>query len=150
MVEKFFLFNIADQEFLVKSDYVFEIVKDQKIFNIPFVPESVYGIIDVRGTPFTVIKSDLYLFKPTIDFTGHHILLFSIGNDNFGIFVSDVIDIFTAADSDIKFNETMEDDILENLNSEFISSIAEYNSRKIPVLNPLAIEIKLRKDLAEN
>ena len=80
MAEKFILFKIAEKEFLISSECVFEILKDQKIYKLPFVPDTVYGVIDFRGTAFTVVNPNLFVSDSNVlcDSSTNHIILFSI------------------------------------------------------------------------
>lgn len=142
MAERYLLFKIAEKEFLLSSECVYEIVINQKIFKLPFVPDSVSGVIDFRGTPFTVVKPEMLLGNSTEvnDVSADHIILFRSGRGKTGILVSSVEDMVLIPETDFS--------VSNEPGTEFFNGFAECNSKLIPVVNPEKIEEKLRSDLA--
>jgi purine-binding chemotaxis protein CheW len=54
-MQKFAVFNIADETFGVAIDRVVEIIKPQKIFSVPGLPGFVAGVMSVRGAVIPLI-----------------------------------------------------------------------------------------------
>src|SRR5512142_1107100 len=54
-MEKFAVFNIADETFGVAIGRVVEIIKPQKIFSMPGLPAFLSGVISVRGAVIPLI-----------------------------------------------------------------------------------------------
>lgn len=95
--QKLLVFSIEKRLFSVDAELVDEIVNDTEVFPLPFVPECVDGVINLRGQPVTVFNpfaaavSDSEAkpdFKGIKTRTHCNILKFKCGDEPFGIKIS--------------------------------------------------------------
>ncbi|NLD50023.1 MAG: chemotaxis protein CheW, partial [Clostridiaceae bacterium] len=54
MSQKHVIFKIGDEYFAVKISQVLEIIYSQEIFKVPDVPSYVEGLINLRGSIYTL------------------------------------------------------------------------------------------------
>ena len=135
------IFSIGEKKYAVKSGDVLEIIRDLSVYKLPFMPSYIEGVLNRRGDPFTVINP-----RPLIgdkDLTPPSVLLFLIfkrNDDQLSIHISDIL-----------FFAEMEEDALNQIpekNEEgFYLGTINTNGEEIPVLNPNAFELLIRKDL---
>jgi len=135
------IFSVEGKKYAVKSGDVLEIIRDVAVYRLPFMPDYIEGVLNRRGDPYTVINprsligdTDTTPPEPPL------FLIFKRDDDQLSIHISDIL-----------FFAEMEEDALNQIpekNEEgfFLGTIA-YNGEEIPVLNPNAFEILIRKEL---
>jgi len=135
------IFSIGEKKYAVKSGDVLEIIRDLSVYKLPFMPSYIEGVLNRRGDPFTVINprpliGDKDLTPPSVPL----FLIFKRNDDQLSIHISDIL-----------FFAEMEEDALNQIpekNEEgFYLGTITTNGEEIPVLNPNAFELLIRKDL---
>ena len=135
------IFSVERKKYAVKSGDVLEIIRDVAVYRLPFMPDYIEGVLNRRGDPYTVINPrSLIGDSDTTPPDTPLFLIFKRDDDQLSIHISDIL-----------FFAEMEEDALNQIpekNEEgfFLGTIA-CNSEEIPVLNPNAFEILIRKDL---
>lgn len=59
---KFLIFRLDELKLAIEAQLIREIVLDSQIFNVPFLPAYILGVLNRHGEPFTVIDLNV-LFK---------------------------------------------------------------------------------------
>ncbi len=135
------IFSVEGKKYAVKSGDVLEIIRDVAVYRLPFMPDYIEGVLNRRGDPYTVINPrSLIGDSDTTPPDTPLFLIFKRDDDQLSIHISDIL-----------FFAEMEEDALNQIpekNEEgfFLGTIA-CNGEEIPVLNPNAFEILIRKDL---
>ena len=128
----YLVFSIHSNRFAYKSSNIQEIMYDAKIHKIPFAPEYIEGVLNCRGTPYTVVNTLKMNNEENAEIQEKIFLLFKRDDDQFCIHLSN-IDVFF---------EVEEDDVLEDG--------VKYKQKLIPLFNSDSVEERLCKDLGKD
>ena len=135
------VFAIGQKKYAVRSNDVLEIIRDLSVYKLPFMPDYIEGVINRRGDPFTVINPRALIEEK--DNTPPDVPLFMIfkrDDDQLSIHISDILFFAETEEESMK--------LIPGKNEEgFFLGTLGYKEEEIPVLNPNAFEILIRKDL---
>lgn len=135
------IFAIGTKKYAVRSNDVLEIIRDLSVYKLPFMPDYIEGVINRRGDPFTVINPRALIEEN--DKTPPDVPLFLIfkrDDDQLSIHISDILFFAETEEESMKL-------IPGNNEEGFFLGTLGYKDEEIPVLNPNAFEILIRKDL---
>lgn len=135
------IFSISEKKYAVRSSDVNEIISDVSVYKLPFMPPFIEGLMNRRGDPFTVINpnpifsEDKILTPPQKSL----FMIFKMDNDQLSLHISDIL-LFTEID-DADLN------LIPDANEEsyFLGTVG-FDGEEIPVLNPNALELLIRKN----
>jgi purine-binding chemotaxis protein CheW len=135
------IFLIAEKKYAVRSCDVVEIISDYTVYRLPFLPKYIEGVLNCRGDPFTVVNPNAIIEKDVNAPPPEKSLfmIFKRDDDHLSIHISDILLFTKIQDSNLKL---IPDATEESL---FLGTV-EYEKEDIPVLNPNAFEILIRKD----
>ena len=86
------VFSILGRKYAIKSSAVDEIIRDVKIYKLPFLPSYVEGVMNRRGEPFTVLNPVPIIEEgndATID--SSLFLVFKRSDDKLSLHISDIL-----------------------------------------------------------
>jgi purine-binding chemotaxis protein CheW len=126
-------FEISGGVFACDMEAFREIVPAQRTTRLPSAPDTVCGLINLRGTIVTVIDSGAVLAKPPCSRTAGLILLVEYSDRLAGILVDDVRDIH-----DVPINEFESGVPLESV-PDVSTEIVEIEGRRVHVLDIKAL-----------
>lgn len=136
------IFSICEKRYAIKSCEVHEIIRDVPVYKLPFLPSYIEGVMNRRGDPFTVINP-----LAVID-DGENVktpeqplfLVLKRDDDQVSLHISDILFFLETEIGDLH--------LIPGANEEgiFLGTI-DFDRTEIPVLNPNAFELLLRKDL---
>ena len=135
------IFLIAEKKYAVRSSDVVEIISDLSVYHIPFMPKYIEGILNRRGEPFTVVnpnsifEEDQNALPPDKPL----FMIFKRDDDQLSLHISDILLFTKIEDSELKL-------IPDATEESFFLGTVTYDSQEIPVLNPNAFEVLIRKD----
>ena len=135
------IFLITDKKYAVRSSDVVEIISDLSIYHIPFMPKYIEGVLNRRGEPFTVVNPNS-IFSDETDAAPPDKSLFMIfkrDDDQLSLHISDILLFTKIEDSELKL-------IPDATEESFFLGTVTYEDEEIPVLNPNAFEVLIRKD----
>lgn len=136
------IFDICGKKYAIKSTEVHEIIRDMKVYKLPFLPSYIEGVINRRGDPFTVINPLVILEDNESSKVPEQplFLVLKRDDDQISLHISDILLFYEIDNSDLH--------IIPNNDEEgvFLGTF-DYESEEIPALNSNAFEILLRKDL---
>lgn len=135
------IFLISDKKYAVRSSDVVEIIDDLSVYHIPFMPKYIEGVLNRRGEPYTVINPNS-IFENDKNYPPPAKSLFMIfkrDDDQLSLHISDILLFTSIEDTELKL-------IPDATEESFFLGTVNYNSEEIPVLNPNAFEVLIRKD----
>ena len=135
------IFSIAKKKYAVRSGDVLEIIRDVSVYKLPFMPAYIEGVLNRRGDPYTVINPRVLIND--VSTTPPEEPLFLIlkrDDDQLSIHISDIL-LFA------ELEEGALNQIPDKNEEGFFLGTIGYGGEEIPVLNPNAFELLIRKDL---
>ena len=135
------IFLISDKKYAVRSSDVVEIISDLAVYKLPFMPKYIEGVLNRRGDPFTVVNPN-----PIFDDDSNAappekslFMIFKRSDDQLSLHISDILLFTKIEDSYLKI-------IPDATEESFFLGTVGYDGEEIPVINPNAFEILIRKD----
>lgn len=135
------IFLISGKKYVVRSSDVVEIISDYSVYSLPFLPKYIEGVLNRRGDPFTVVNpnaifdNDLNAAPPKKSL----FMIFKRSDDHLSLHISDILLFMNIEDSNIQL-------IPDATEESFFLGTVMYEGEEIPILNPNAFEILIRKD----
>jgi len=129
-MRKFTIFKIGDEVFGIGIERVVEILKVQKIFTIPGLPEFLSGVMSVRGNIVPVI--DLrrrFGIKPSGN--KERIIIVRYGQEKISFLVDDIKEILSLAPEQIRTPPS----IFKGFKTEYLTGLGKHGERIIILLN---------------
>lgn len=122
--------TIGEEEFGIEITKVVEILKSQKVFQLPNLPVFLSGVINLRGEIIPVI--DLRKRLGIKDIKGKdRIVVIRFGKEKIGLIVNDIKEIIDLGPSDISSPPS----IFRGLKTEYMIGIGKKDDRIIIILN---------------
>ena len=129
-MRKFTIFKIGDEIFGIGIDRVVEILKVQKIFTIPGLPEFLSGVMSVRGNIVPVM--DLrrrFGIKPAGN--KERIIIVRYGQEKISFLVDDIKEILSLTPEEIRTPPS----IFKGFKTEYLTGLGKHGERIIILLN---------------
>lgn len=127
------VFELSGEEFGVNIMQVSEILPVLKITRIPQAPESVRGLINLRGKIIVVIDLNKRLgFGPKEDDSLSRIIIVEVNNTFLGMLVNSVKEVVKLPFSSIESTPEM---IKSKINSEYLNGVGKIEGRLLILLN---------------
>jgi len=126
---KYLIFTLKDEEFAIEIGRVVEILRPQKVFEMPELPDFLQGVINVRGMIIPVVDMRRRLRVPPSEKS--MIVVISFGRERLGLIVDDVKEIIEIEDNEI--SESPE--LLKNFKTDYLRAFAKKDERVIMILN---------------
>lgn len=129
-MEKFAVFSIGDENFGVGIGRVVEILKSQKIYSIPELPDFLSGVINVRGEVIPLL--DLRLrFGVHTPAKKRRMLTVRCEGGNIALLVDEIDEIISLNPEDI----TAPPSIFKGLKTEYLTGLGKKEDKIIILLN---------------
>jgi purine-binding chemotaxis protein CheW len=127
---KFTIFNIHEETFGIDITRVIEILRVQKIFTIPGLPEFLSGVMSVRGAVIPVMDLRLrFGTKPAG--RKERIILVRYDREKIGFLVDEIKEILVLNPDEIRPSPS----IFKGFKTEYLSGIGKKDERIILILN---------------
>ena len=129
-MQKFTIFKIADEIFGIGIERVVEILKVQKIFTIPGLPDFLSGVMSVRGNIVPII--DLrrrFGLKPSGN--KERIIMVRYGREKIGFLVDDIKEILSLSSEEIRTPPS----IFKGFKTEYLTGLGKQGESIIILLN---------------
>jgi purine-binding chemotaxis protein CheW len=131
-------FEVGGTVFACEMDSFREIVTSQRTTRLPAAPNTVCGLINLRGTIVTVIDGGIVLGKPPCARANGLILLVDYFERLVGIGVDDVRDIH-----DVPIDQFMPADTPESIAVGIVTGVVEIEGKRVLVLDSKALVQKV-------
>jgi purine-binding chemotaxis protein CheW len=127
---KFAVFKIGDEIFGISIDRVVEILKVQKIFTIPGLPEFLSGVMSVRGNivPIMDLRRRFGL-QPSGK--KERIIIVRYGKEKIGFLIDDIKEILPLSAGEIKNPPS----IFKGFRTEYLTGLSKLGENIIILLN---------------
>ncbi len=126
---KYLIFILKDEEFAIEVNRVVEILRPQKVFEMPELPDFLQGVINVRGIIIPVVDMRKRLGLPVHDKS--MIVVINYGHDRLGLIVDDVKEIIEIEEKEISRSP----ELLKNFRTDYLKAFAKKADRVIMILN---------------
>ena len=127
----FLVFSIKKKRYAINTSFVKEIMHSAKIHPLPFVPPYIEGVVNCRGTPYTVVNSPLLEGEEDWELLGDTVLVFNRDDDQLALHISNIELVFEPEEKGIRADGV------------------GFKLNLIPDFDANQIEEVLRKDLRE-
>lgn len=125
-------FKLLKEEYGVNILNVQEIKVLTDITRVPFAPDYIKGVINLRGSVLPVIDLKRRIGLEDAPYTdATRIIIMKIGEFSIGMIVDAVTEVLTISGRDINAAK----DVSDNTSSRFVSSIGNIDARLIIMLN---------------
>ena len=125
-------FKLLKEEYGVNILNVQEIKVLTDITRVPFAPDYIKGVINLRGSVLPVIDLKRRIGLEDASYTdATRILIMKIGEFSIGMIVDAVTEVLTISGRDINAAK----DVSDNTSNRFVSSIGNIDARLIIMLN---------------
>ncbi len=129
-MEKFAVFKIGEENFGVGIGAVVEILKLQRIYSLPELPDFVTGVINVRGDVIPLLDLRLRFGIHTPPVKGR-IITVRYAGDKIGLLVDDIDEIISLNAEDIAPPPS----IFKGLRTEYLTGLGKKEDKIIIILN---------------
>lgn len=127
---KYAVFGMGDEVFGIEIERVVEIIKSQKTYTLPELPEFLSGVITVRGEVVPLL--DLRRrFGIATTFKKERIMLVRYDNEKIGLVVDEVKEIISLDKKDI----THPPSIFKGLKKKYLTGLGKKGDMIIIILN---------------
>ncbi|MEW6107887.1 MAG: chemotaxis protein CheW [Nitrospirota bacterium] len=129
-MRKFTVFKISDENFGIAIERVVEILKVQKVFSIPGLPDFLSGVMSVRGSVVPLIDlRKRFGVKPSG--RKERIILVRFEEEKIGFLVDEIKEILTLSSEEISSPPS----ILKGFKTEYMTGLGKKNENIIILLN---------------
>jgi purine-binding chemotaxis protein CheW len=130
MMTKFAIFKIGDETFGIGIERVVEILKVQKIFTIPGLPEFLSGVMSVRGNIIPVM--DLRLrFGLQPSGKKERIIIVRYGKEKIGFLIDHIKEILSISSGEVMTPPS----IFKGFRTEYLTGLSRQDENIIILLN---------------
>jgi purine-binding chemotaxis protein CheW len=124
-------FSLNDQDFGIDILRVQEIRNFTRVTPIPNMPESVRGVMNLRGTVIPIVDLRCRFAMPTADYTQFTVIIVvNVGTKVMGLVVDAVSDVLDVGADSIEPPPSM-----NGIDTAFITGLAKAGDRLVTVLN---------------
>lgn len=124
-VTRFLIFIIDNQEYAVDIANVTEIINVLPITPVPYVPECIKGVVNLRGNIIPVLDVRMRFGLPVIPYTDTtNIIVMDFNEEKLGLIVDDVLEVVDISPDCIAPVDDTDD------TDGFFSSVGWYGGRK--------------------
>lgn len=129
----FLTFRVGEQWYAVNVQMVFEVANMVAITSVPDMPESVLGVVNVRGSIVPVLDLRVRFNKAerAVELTTP-IIFVHHGTSLFGLVVDDIDDVIQLTPDSISTTELKQ-------RAEHIHGLTDYKGRLIMILDPMLL-----------
>lgn len=134
------VFKCGEDNYAIDSNEVSEILRNNEIFQMPFVPRYIRGVLNSYGNPYAVIDFSLFLGKQQDD---AKLFMLLKNRNSLSLQISEIQEFHT--DSEVTFQK-----LSNHEDSDFFSGAISFDGITAPVLNIQNILEKIRTDIENN
>ncbi len=138
-ISTWLVFKSEESVYAIESVYIKEILNNNDIFAIPFMPSYISGVLNFYGKPYAVIDFQSFLNSTK---TSKKMFMILDTDDDVAIQISDVIDFYNS-------NEVVLQPITNNTDNDNFSQalVSIREDLRAPVLNVNSIIKKVKKEI---
>lgn len=131
-IQQLVKFSVADQNFGVNINQIYQIIKPQEVFKVPNTPPFIEGLINLRGKVLTVFNLRKRFNMPEkANDEDTKVLIVNMNDMLLGFTVDSVTEIVRINDEDIEDTPTT----LRNFDRRFLSGVGKLGDKLILLLD---------------
>lgn len=131
-IQQLVKFSVADQNFGVNINQIYQIIKPQEVFKVPNTPPFIEGLINLRGKVLTVFNLRKRFNMPEkANDEDTKVLIVNMNDMLLGFTVDSVTEIVRINDEDIEDTPTT----LKNFDRRFLSGVGKLGDKLILLLD---------------
>lgn len=129
-MQKFAVFKISDESFGIAIERVVEILKVQKLFSIPGLPDFLSGVMNVRGAIIPIIDLRMrFGMKPSGK--KERLIIVRFDEEKIGFHVDEINEILSLSDQEIFGSPS----IFKGFKTEYMTGLGKRGENIIILLN---------------
>lgn len=126
------MFRLADQNYGVGIDSVYEVIRMEKVTKVPETPDFVEGVISLRGQSIPVVDLARRLgFAKSEETAQSRIIVMDVGGTTAGFIVDEVLEVIHVADTEIQ----PPPQTLTSIRSDYLTGIALLEGAMVIILD---------------
>ncbi len=129
-MSKFAVFTIAEEMFGVEIERVVEIIRGQKIFSLPGLPDFLSGVMSVRGGVIPIVDLRRRFGKKPSG-KKERIIIARFGQEKIGLFVDGIKEIMSLTAEEI----TTPPSLFKGFSTEYLTGLGKKGGTIIILLN---------------
>lgn len=129
-MRKFAVFTIADEVFGVEIERVVEIIRVQKIFSLPGLPDFLSGVMSVRGGVIPIVDLRRRFGKAPSG-KKERIIIVRFGKEKIGLFVDGIKEIMSLAAEEM----TTPPSLFKGFRTEYLTGLGRKDGAIVILLN---------------
>jgi purine-binding chemotaxis protein CheW len=129
-MRKFAVFTIADEMFGVEIERVVEIIRVQKIFSLPGLPDFLSGVMSVRGGVIPIVDLRRRFGKEPLG-KKERIIIVRFGQEKIGLFVDGIKEIMSLAAEEMITPPSL----FKGFRTEYLTGLGKKDGAIIILLN---------------
>jgi len=129
-MRKFAVFTIADEMFGIEIERVVEIIRVQKIFSLPGLPDFLSGVMSVRGGVIPIVDLRRRFGKQPSG-KKERIIITKFGREKIGLFVDGIKEIMSLAPEEM----TTPPSLFKGFRTEYLTGLGKKDGAIIILLN---------------
>lgn len=133
----FLVFKAGQDFYAINSSDVREILRNNEVFPMPFVPPYIRGILNSYGIPYAVLDLSLFITNERQD---SRLFLILKDQNNLSIQVTDIQEFHSSSDVTIQT-------LMNQTDTPFFTGAISFDGVTAPILNIPGILEKIRNDL---
>jgi len=130
-MQKFAVFKISDEKFAIAIERVVEILKMQKLFSIPGLPDFLSGVMNVRGTIVPIIDLRRRFGMKSSGGKKERLIIVKFDKEKIGFHVDEINEILTLEDQEIFKSPS----IFKGFKTEYMTGLGKRDENIIILLN---------------
>lgn len=131
------VFTAGEETYAIDSSEVREIVRNNEIYPIPFVPPYVKGVLNCYGDPFAVVDVSLFLGQ---EIQNSQLFMILNNENKLSLQISDIQEFHNASDVESQ-------KLSESTDASYFTGAISFDGVTAPVLSVEGIVDKIRGDL---
>ena len=131
-IQQFVRFSVADLDFGININQIFQIIKPQEVFKVPNTPPFIEGLINLRGKVLTIfnLRKRFHLPEKAND-ENTKVLIINMNGMLLGFTVDNVTEIVRINDEDIEDTPPT----LKDFDHSFLQGVGKLGEKLILILD---------------
>ncbi len=99
--QSYAIFSVGEELFAINLDSILEILHEFDLVDVPHLPETFSGVVDLRGESIPVVELRNLLSEKNIETETRACLVTNVGTSKIGLLVDSDVEIVTSEQGDI-------------------------------------------------
>ncbi|WP_407396708.1 chemotaxis protein CheW [Treponema sp.] len=137
VLKTWLVFKVQDGTYAVESSNVREVLRNNEVFQMPFTPSYIKGVLNFYGKPYAVVD---FMMIQNMQKTTTQLFLVLNDSADIALQIDDIVDFYTSEDVE-------EQQILDKSDTELFSQTITIGNVIAPVLDVQSISNKVNAEI---